>query len=49
MSKKTPKLNTKKDRKIEAIDNVHSFMKSLYMNSEQVKEYDAIIKLIEKI
>lgn len=43
------KAPTKKDRKIEAIDNVHSFMKSLYMNSEQVKEYYNIIKLIEKI
>ena len=49
LPKKKPKKQTKKERTAEAIEKIHSFMSSIYMNSEQVKEYDDIIKLIKKI
>tara|TARA_R110000803_G_scaffold210472_1_gene282391 strand:- start:2003 stop:2416 length:414 start_codon:yes stop_codon:yes gene_type:complete len=48
-AKETIKKPTKVERKSETIQNIHRFMENIYMNSEQVKEYSNIIKLIENI
>ena len=42
-------MKTKQEKKDEAIQDVHIFMQKLYMNTEQVKQYEKIINLIKEI